>query len=183
MNQEQLTEQLFDEYEELKLQQLQDRQELLQEYVQKDCLEAMYLLGEEQLANFPRSITLDLFEEAAERGHAKARYKVGVMNEMERHLGGQEDHYMAYYHYMEAAKLGVIEAIYEVGRHYYKGLGVEQDYEKSVKYFELAAQEKNPDAMYLLSECYAHGLGVQKDLEKALDYAQKAYREKEKKNG
>ena len=177
MNQEELTQEMLDEYSDLKHQQIQDRQEFLQEYVQKDCVEAIYLLGEEQLADFPRADTLDLFEEAAERGHAKARYRVGIMNEMERHLGGQEDPRMAYYHYIEAAKLGVAEAIYEVGRHYYEGLGVEQNYAKSVKYLELAAQENSSAAMYLLSECYAQGHGVQKNLEKALEYAQKAYTE------
>lgn len=71
----------------------------------------------------------------------------------------------------ELEKLGQqnnIEAIYELGQRYYKGLGVEQDYTKAFNIFKKLFNENNyENALRIIAGMYFYGKGVEVDYVKA----------------
>ena len=59
------------------------------------------------------------------------------------------------------------EAMYELGYHYYNGIGVEKNYEEAVKCFNKSG---TVHAFNDLAVCYYYGQGVKQDYENALKY-------------
>lgn len=73
------------------------------------------------------------------------------------------------------AKNGDIEAVYELGQMYFKGIGgVGVDYAQARKYFEIAAENGVQGANYYLGKIYYNGNGVQTNHLKAKEYFEKS---------
>jgi hypothetical protein len=67
--------------------------------------------------------------------------------------------------YCKAAKLGNINAMVKVARHYVRY----QSYYEAVKWFKKAADLDNIVAMFMLSGCYLAGIGISADYDKTMD--------------
>jgi len=72
------------------------------------------------------------------------------------------------------ANKGNVDALFNMGRYYYYGIGVVKNYATSVKWLTKAAAKDNVNAMLLLGEIYKEGLGVKKDFQKSLEWMKKA---------
>lgn len=155
--------------------------EILAEYAEQNCIDAIYELGELhfEMGDFGRAE--ECFEEAALKGHAKAKYKLGILYETGEPFEMTEDFEKAWSLYKEAAdEDNCAEAQYEIGCHYYYDYyanKVTRDYKKAFEYFTKAALKKYPDAIRMLAECYYYGRGINKDYEKAFELLREAYRE------
>ena len=66
------------------------------------------------------------------------------------------------------------DAQYELGYHYYNGVGVEQSYEEAVKWFALGAGNDSVHAMNDLAKCYYYGHGIKQDYKEAFKRFQAA---------
>ena len=69
---------------------------------------------------------------------------------------------------LKLARMGVLEAQYEVALMYANGVGTAQDLEQAIEWVRRAAQRGLPAAQYLLASRYAHGVVVEKDEKAAL---------------
>ena len=65
-------------------------------------------------------------------------------------------------------------AQYELGYHYYNGIGVEQDFEEAAKWFDLGAGNNSILAMNDLAKCYYYGHGVKQDYKEAFKWFEEA---------
>ena len=75
------------------------------------------------------------YEAAAEHGYCKAQCRLAYM--YENGYGVFMDVETAVYWYKIAAKNNMCnDAHYELGRHYFSGVGVKQNYEKAIKWFK-----------------------------------------------
>ncbi|WP_051908718.1 pentapeptide repeat-containing protein [Candidatus Odyssella acanthamoebae] len=78
-------------------------------------------------------------------------------------------------YYEKAAEKGHPQAAYELGRHYYNGLGVPKDYREAYKWFKEAAIGKHQlDAMVMLGRMHEFGQYVVQDLTQAFKWYNKA---------
>jgi hypothetical protein len=68
----------------------------------------------------------------------------------------------------DLAKKGNSDAMFGLGRFYYRGQDVGKDYAQAVQWFAKAAKLGQVKAMYALGSCYYLGHGVQRDQEVAL---------------
>lgn len=80
----------------------------------------------------------------------------------------------AYEFYLEAAKLGKINAMVQVAFFLEKGIGVEKNYYDAIKWYEKAAEKNDAIALNNLGVMYLDGLGVQVDEIIAEEYFRKA---------
>ncbi len=78
-----------------------------------------------------------LWREAAEQGHAKAQYNLGVL--YTQGLGIQQDYSATMQWYYKAAEQGHAKAQYNLGVLYKQGHGVPQDSIQAMMWFRLAA--------------------------------------------
>jgi len=74
----------------------------------------------------------------------------------------------------EAAELGNVEAIIDLGVCHVRGLGVPQDFKTAVECFKLALSLGSDDAVFLLAQCYFHGRGINRNMEKAVELVKHA---------
>ena len=111
---------------------------------------------------------------AAEKGHKKAQYRMGVCYDKGR--GVEEDNTKAFQWYAKAAAQGHAKAQYQLGRCYKKGKGTKADIAKAVDYFTKSAKQGNAEAQMALAKCYLKGQGVPASAEKAKSWASKAIR-------
>ena len=109
---------------------------------------------------------------AAEKGHKKAQYRVGLCYDKGR--GVTEDDAKAVDWYQKAVDQGYAKAQYQLGKCYKNGEGIAKDEKKAVELFMLAAKQDNGDAQYQLAKCYLKGKGVAKDEAKAKAWLKKA---------
>lgn len=109
---------------------------------------------------------------AAEKGHKKAQYRVGLCYDKGR--GVTEDDAKAVAWYQKAVDQGYAKAQYQLGKCYKNGEGIAKDEKKAVELFLLAAKQDNGDAQYQLAKCYLKGKGVAKDEAKAKSWLKKA---------
>ncbi len=109
---------------------------------------------------------------AAEKGHKKAQYRLGVCYDKGR--GVTEDDVKGFYWYNKAAAQGSAKAQYQVGRCYKKGEGTTKDLAKAFKYFSMAAKQGNADGQLALGKAYLKGQGVAADKAKAKSWLTKA---------
>ncbi len=63
----------------------------------------------------------------------------------------------------EKAVAGNVQAQFEMGERFYKGLGVNIDYSKAAAWFQWAANQGHPNAQKMLSLIYYTGKGVNPD--------------------
>ncbi|MBR1502798.1 MAG: sel1 repeat family protein [Prevotella sp.] len=109
---------------------------------------------------------------AADKGHKKAQYRVGLCYDKGR--GVAEDDQQAVAWYQKSAAQDYAKAQYQLGKCYKNGEGVAKDERKAVELFLKAAKQENGDAQYQLAKCYLKGKGVPKDEAKAKSWLRKA---------
>ena len=109
---------------------------------------------------------------AAEKGHKKAQYRVGLCYDKGR--GVAEDDAQAVAWYQKSAAQDYAKAQYQLGKCYKNGEGIAKDEKKAVELFKQAAEQDNGDAQYQLAKCYLKGTGVAKDEAKAKSWLKKA---------
>lgn len=109
---------------------------------------------------------------AADKGHKKAQYRVGLCYDKGR--GVVEDDARAVAWYQKSAAQGYAKAQYQLGKCYKNGEGIAKDEKKAVELFTLAAKQDNGEAQYQLAKCYLKGKGVAKDEAKAKAWLKKA---------
>ena len=97
----------------------------------------------------------------AEKGHAKAQYRLGLS--YERGKGVSEDYKEAAKWYQLAGEQGFANAQYRLGFLYEKGQGVPQDYKEAVKWCRLSAEQGDVEAQFTLGLMYDFGQGVPQD--------------------
>ena len=69
--------------------------------------------------------------------------------------------------YESAAKQGLAEAQYRLGKCLFLGKGVEKDTKKAIYYYKLAADKGVAEAQYDLGACYLKGDVIEQNYEKA----------------
>ena len=114
---------------------------------------------------------------AAEKGHKKAQYRVGLCYDKGR--GVAEDDVQAVAWYRKSADQGFAKAQNQLGKCYKNGEGIAKDEKKAVELFMKAAKQDNADGMYQLAKCYLTGKGVAKDEAKARSWVRKAVRDED----
>ena len=98
---------------------------------------------------------------AAEQGHARAQFNLGVTYAKGR--GVPQDDKQAVKWFRLAADQGHANAQFNLGIMYYEGQGVPQDDKQAVKWWRLAADQGHADAQTNLGVMYAQGRGVPQD--------------------
>lgn len=88
--------------------------------------------------------------------------------------GVQRDPSLAVSYYEEAARQGVIPAVYALALCYLEGQGVTADPQRAVMLLKMIAKEL-PDACYMLGVCYSAGRGVLKNHVLACFWLKEAY--------
>ncbi|MBP5404351.1 MAG: SEL1-like repeat protein [Clostridia bacterium] len=109
-----------------------------------------------------------LYLEAAESGHPRALYNLGLAYHFG--LGVGEDHALAYRYYTEAAEKGYADALVYLAKMYALGECVNRSKEKSDELLEEAAEKGNPNACFILGGAAAN----RKDTASALRYFKRA---------
>jgi len=116
--------------------------------------------------------SLDCFTKAAELGHEKAQYEMGVL-----FLNGkwvEKDESKALEYFQLAANQNYPEAYYQLGYCYEHGYGTERDLKYAAKMYHKGADLENSDCYVKLYRFYVLGRGVERDYVKSLEYAKKA---------
>lgn len=131
-------------------------------------IEQLIKLGDDHYNNKNYAMAVTHFREAAEKGYAKAQYKLGRCYQYGH--GVQVDLLEAIRLYREAAEQGNAEAQNELGLCYRKGIGVQIDYIEALKWFKKSAIQGYTYAYTNLGVCYKDGLGVTKDIDEALKW-------------
>ena len=106
------------------------------------------------------------FRLAAEQGHLKAMYSLGMQYDMGQGL--EQNHEEAARLFRQASNQGLPEAQVYLGVMYDKGLGVEQNYREAIKWYRQAAAQGNATAQYNLGLMYDKGKGVLHDYKQAV---------------
>ena len=109
---------------------------------------------------------------AAEKGHKKAQYRVGLCYDKGR--GVKEDDAQAVAWYQKSAAQEYDKAQYQLGKCYKDGEGVAKDRKKAVELFMKAAKQDNADAQYQLGKAYLNGKGIEADAAKAKTWLKRA---------
>lgn len=82
---------------------------------------------------------LEEFHPLAEKGHAEAQYKLGVMYDVGKGVSKNDAEAVSWYR--KAAEQGYVSAQYALGVLYYNGEGVPQDYEQVYAWFDIVASQ------------------------------------------
>ena len=133
--------------------------------VTSEDVETIYRKG--HACYFGRGVAQDyveaarLYRLAAEQGHARARFFLGVMFYNGR--GVAQDDGEAVRWYRLAAEQGDAKAQLFLGLGFNIGKGVKQDKAEAARWFRLAAEQGNADAQFLLGEMLLYGRGVIQD--------------------
>ena len=112
---------------------------------------------------------------AAEKGHKKAQYRVGLCYDKGRGVAENDAQAVAWY--QKSAAQGYAKAQYQLGKCYKNGEGIAKDEKKAFDLFMKAARQENADGMYQLAKCYLTGKGVAKDEVKARSWLRKAVKD------
>lgn len=116
--------------------------------------------------------SFDLFQQAADLGHAEAHYELALIYSGK---GFLQDSGKAREHFEQAAEIGHLESTFRLGKAYRHGeLGLKPDYAKARAYLEKAATEGHLDSQTQLGHLYNRGEGVEADHEAAFHWFLKA---------
>ncbi|MBS1994266.1 MAG: sel1 repeat family protein [Cyanobacteria bacterium SZAS LIN-3] len=77
-------------------------------------------------------------------------------------------------HFEQAAILGLVDAQYELGMLYEKGMGVRTDSAKARSLYEKAAKQNHIQAIEKMAEFVSEGIGGHKNLDEARQWSEKA---------
>ena len=84
----------------------------------------------------------------------------------------KDDYEIAFTHYLKAAELGHLEAIFSVGSMYENGLGVLKSSSKAMLWYKKATLQNYAKAQNELGFMYAKGMGVTKNYKKGIYWYQ-----------
>lgn len=101
-------------------------------------------------------------------------FAVYLLEYAERFDDEEERKELAFQLFEEAARLGLPEAMGNMGYCYSHGIGTERDYFKAERWFRKAAKLGDVESMKDLGDAYEYGHGVNKDLKKAFVWYQEA---------
>lgn len=120
-----------------------------------------------------RKHAVRLLKQAASKKYPAAEYDLAVSYELGQ--GGlPRDPKTALVWYRRAANDGDCDAMTELGRCYYHGIGTRQDFKKAAQWYRKAADLGNSDAQYALGVAYEHGEGVEKNPRTAMAWYKQA---------
>lgn len=121
-------------------------------------------------------ISLDLWIEAADRGHTQAAFKIGCKYFRGDYL--KKDRKKAVLYFRKALKGGEKEALPYLGYCYLNGKGVKKDVTKGIQYYLKALQQNTfgpkQEVLIYLADCYFEGKGLEKNIKKAIELWNKA---------
>jgi TPR repeat protein len=122
---------------------------------------------------------VELFREAAEKGNAKAKFRLGLCYQEGKGVGKDEARAALLFkeavpELCKAAEQGDADAQILLGVCYQMGTGVAQDMAEAVKWWRKAAEQGDDQAQYNLGVSYAEGIGVAKDKAEAVRWFTKA---------
>ena len=112
------------------------------------------------------------FRPLAERGHARAQYRLGLMYLLGN--GVPKDLAEAVKWYRKAAEQGHARAAFMLGLMYGSGRSVPKDLAEAVKWYRKAAEQGDPLSQNRLGGIYARGEGVPQDDAEAVKWYRKA---------
>jgi len=118
---------------------------------------------------------LPILRTAAEAGHAKAQYSLGLRYILGQ--GAEKDEIKAAKWFRLAAEQDLPEAQYSLAIRFILGQGVQQDHEEAAVWLAKAAAHKYAEAQYKLATLYALGQGVKQDYVRAYAFATLAARQ------
>jgi TPR repeat protein len=107
------------------------------------------------------SIAQEWYRKAAEQGHIKAQYELGLMNDTGLHIPQNKEE--AIFWYKKAAESGSASAQRALGVMYELGLGTQENFPEAIKWYRLAANLGDADAQYHLGFIFYHGRCVLRD--------------------
>lgn len=126
---------------------------------------ATYQEGKDAFDAENYSKALEIWQQAARQGNAKAMNGIGQLHQDG--LGLRQDYRVALSWYKQAAELGLDEAQFNLARLYDKGQGMAVDYDQAVAWYQKSAEQGYARAQLLLGIKSLTGQGVPKDLEAA----------------
>lgn len=137
-----------------------------------DCPD--YIVCKTELENY-RYKAMKWYRKAAEQGHVKAKFNLGLI--YERGIGTERlerNREEAEKWIQESAKQGYTPAKCWMG-YYYMGnaVTIPKDEEKAFQWYSEAAQEGSEEACFRLGQFYEHGICVEPDREKAISWYRK----------
>jgi len=140
---------------------------------QEDNSEVLYQLGDLYYELDFYEDSVEFFSKAADSGHIKAMYMLGIMYINGLGLNKDFKKGISMIH-KTADEHDCVDALYYLGHEYYHGLDVEKDRQKGLKYLTKAAEQECSAAMWELSRHYRYDEN-DRNMELAFEYAQKAY--------
>lgn len=114
----------------------------------------------------------DLYQQAAERGHARAQHSLAYF--YEKGVVAPKNEKAAFDWYLRAAEAGYGNAQFNLGNMYRDGRGVAQDFTKAIHWYTLSAEQGRPMAMNNLAGLYMRGDGVAQDFDRAFEWLNRA---------
>jgi len=132
----------------------------------KFCAGECYYLGKGTAVDVQKAVSL--FQESA------AMHEPRAMDTLGTHFRRAKDYQRARAYYEEAAGLGFVRSMVNLGVLYLQGEGVTQNYQTAVGLFKKGAERSDSYGMFFYAECLAEGKGVPKDLGAATEWAKKA---------
>lgn len=116
--------------------------------------------------------TADTYRAAADKGDARAQYKLARCYENGR--GVVQDFAEARKWYEKSARQGSADAQHALATCYAYGMQVTQDYDQAIKWYRKAAEQGHAEAEYAMGMNYTYGIGVEADLAQAEKWYRKA---------
>lgn len=155
---------------------IEDFSMLLKNLVKGD-LRAWYTLQEyfaKNLLNELEQTQLHLYLKKSAEQYTHSIYLRGLL--YENGFGVAKDPEMAFLLMREAAARGHSAATFDVGRHFYYGIGVEKNMNNAFQWITVAAESPHyyPEAMFYLGKMYEQGLGIPVNEELAHYWFQRA---------
>jgi TPR repeat protein len=120
----------------------------------------------------PPSKIMRAWRKAADGGHARAQFKLGVCYDFGE--GVAKDALAAAEWYAKAAAQGLAAAQFNLGYHFKNGSGAAQDLKAAVSWYAKAAAQGHANAQHNLGVLYKNGTGVAQDFKAAAAWYAKA---------
>jgi serine/threonine protein kinase len=125
-----------------------------------------YYLGKGTTIDVPKA--LELLQEAAAMHEPRAMDLLGT------HFRRAKDYQKARTYFEEAAQLGFVRSMVNLGVLYLQGEGVPQNYQTAATLFRKGAERSDSYGMFFYGECLSEGKGVQKDVAAGTEWAKRS---------
>jgi serine/threonine protein kinase/TPR repeat protein len=125
-----------------------------------------YYLGKGTTVDVPKA--LELLQEAAAMREPRAMDLLGT------HFRRAKEYQKARTYFEEAAQLGFVRSMVNLGVLYLQGEGVPQNYQTAATLFKKGAERSDSYGMFFYAECLSEGKGVQRDVTAATEWAKKS---------